>query len=293
MSIAYRKGSHAPRPSNAAKSVPIIIGICLVCAHAAAADSNPVKPLELPLFKSGESVSFTYETKIHSATGSGQPLDSSLTETFEIKVLNATRDDANIYWTLRSATGTGVFDRANAFYAALKDVPVEVIVDPSGEPEDIANWDRVKDHFYAGAVDDNARKQIQQLNVEQQRNWGMVLFSQILTTMAATQGRDPVAFGHTVLDSPMENDPPPAPQVSASRSIDYLGSDPAKCTARIARMTTRTVQVDGRTEPPETLETTADVSTGDGWIVDLHETRTGGPNFSETTDIRRNEPNSC
>lgn len=270
-----------------------MVAIYLANLQVTAAEPNAIKPLELPLFKTGETLSFTYETKVHNATATSEPVDSSLTETFEIKILRVTRDDANIYWTLRSASGTGVYDRANAFYAALKDVPVEVIVDPSGEPEDIANWDGVKDHFYAGAMDDAARKQILQLNVEQQRNWGMVLFSQILTTMAAMQGHDPIAFGHTALDSPVENDPPPAPQISASRSIDFLGSDPARCTAKIARTTTQTIQVDGKTEPPGTLQTVADVSTDDGWIVDLHETRTGDPNFSETTNIRRNEPPTC
>jgi hypothetical protein len=293
MSIAHRKRLREVRSSWAAKGVATVIGLCLASMHAIAADSSSVKPLELPLFKTGETVSFTYETKVHNATDPTQPLDSSLTETFEIKILNVTRDDANIYWTLRSADGTGAFDRANAFYAALKDVPVNVIVDPSGEPEDIANWDGVKDHFYAGAVDDNARKQIRQLDAEQQRSWGSILFSQILVTMAAMQGRDSIAFGHTVLDSPVENDPAPAPQISVSRSIDFLGSDPAQCTAKIARTTTQTVQLNGKTEPPRTLETIADVSTSDGWIVDLHETHIGDPNFSETTDIRRNEPNPC
>ena len=193
----------------------------------------------------------------------------------------------------RSATCTGVFERGKGFYAALKDIPVEVIVDPSGIPKEIANWDRVKDHFYAAAVDDNARKQIQRLNAEQQMSWASILFSQILTTMAAMQGRGPITVGHTMLDSPVENDPPPAPQISVSRSIDYLEGNPAQCTAKVARTTTQTVQINGKTEPPETLETVADVSTSDGWIVDLHETRPGDPNFSESTDIHRTTPNPC
>ena len=62
-----------------------MVAIYLANFQATAAEPNAVKPLELQLFKPGETLSFTYETKVHNATGGSDPVDSSLTETFEIK----------------------------------------------------------------------------------------------------------------------------------------------------------------------------------------------------------------
>jgi hypothetical protein len=159
---------------------------------------------------------------------------------------------------------------------------------------EVTNFDDLKGRLFASALNDHAREMMRTGGVEFQKAEVALLFSGILVKIAAMQPRGPIATGHTVLDSPVEQPPPSSElKISVIRSIDFLGVNSKQCSARIARKTTRTMRFQGKDQPASDLETQAEVSTSDGWLLSLHETTGGTPEFVEITDIRRLTPNPC
>jgi hypothetical protein len=250
------------------------------CYAATIAGGQTAQPLRLPPFKAGETITFSFKSKYWNEPVSLVDQGGS-SVIFDIKVLEVNARGARIVWTTWGEAGSG---------DELFNIPFEVDVDPTGAVRDVVNVDAVREKIFRrhpefGPPDDSATLKHR---IENQ-------ISDVLKRMSVLQSRDPIAFGHNDLGTAVYNESNiPGLQYFVARNMDLRRVDQGKCLAYFVRHTVQVCKYKGAPcETPTYTETSATVSTDDGWIVELHTFLKFAPGFRQTFDIHRLTPVTC
>ncbi len=244
---------------------------------AASAHAQPAPAtVTLPAFRPGPMMTFEGDDRIDRSDVVNAPAGTERKWTFDLQVLSLDPDGgAVVRYTLRSSQTTGAYASGDAFWAVVKDTPVEIDVDPTGIPRKVTNFDAIKARFHAAYPNDVSTEA------------GLV--DQVLLWMAAMQVRDPLTPLQVVT---LPTPPSPDSFHHVVRTILLMGVDTRACEAVLARTTTQTI--DNAAGPPITsaLHTQARVSTADGWVIHLDEQLMSGQ-LTVTHTLQRTTPAGC
>jgi hypothetical protein len=277
-----------------------VLALLVAGPFQATAQPTPARALVFPPFRPGETISFSSRTTRHNETP-GQPVDIETTKIFDVQVLQVTAAGALVRWTLRSWTETDNQPSLEKLrMATFKGVPIDLRLDPSGQPVEVVNWAVTRKRMMA-AVPGGKDWSVEGMTPEHDRMAMFVIMTGLtgdLVTMAAVQGHDPILPGRTNLQGvdlpPPSVEPPPADvHLHVTRTVELQGVDAPHCSAQIKLSSIQTLNIGAHAASPQLLDTSASVSTADRWVVSLHDTLSVQPRFLRTTDITRLSPAPC
>jgi len=252
----------------------------------AAYGRDEIRSLQLPAFKVGPPIRFSYQMSYWNEPSGPH---AAMSETFDIQVLDTGADGARIVWTLRSSAQSP----GDSLYDAIRDIPIELDVDPAGKVLDVANFDGVKNQLLGSRYGSRLSPAFSRDDTESEKGRIEGLMSEILLEMSVMQPHDTVPFGHNILSPIVKNYGMPGLQYTIARTMDLRDVDNNYCRAKFLRHTIQTCRDNGAPcETPEDAVTSATVSTADGWIIESHRLMQFA-HFKQTTDIHRLTPAVC
>jgi hypothetical protein len=263
-----------------AKSVKLLAALAAALLLAGPAKARPSPLLQLPMMTTG-TMTFVSES-VTRDDPMGAAGESTLSETFDIAVLEVLPTGSRIVFTLRSSSATGAYAAGHPFAEAFLNAPLEIELKGDGRPIRLLNWDKLADRLEPFVRAEPNRT----FDTRTRQGLIMSLAADDLLTLEGMQIRRPLALGRTELPTAVTRSDGVTTKIR--RSIDLLKVDPARCQATLSRATNLWSNVGFR----QVSAVTATVSTGDGWVLSLHES-TNFQGLTHTRDIHRTSTATC